>query len=598
MTHTYTFYSHLENFMCEIMTSKRKQIQKENLAELGMTNSSTWEQTVHYEQSEFRNDVTCENDIKSILGNQYKNRLKCCYMLVQYLLWNTPTSHIIERPISTQNESLLWHYGTVSRVSTAIKTLLKLDCLKRTTDKYWKGKYYYGNDGDRLRSHLQNTAYRYIINRKALQVVKDLCKKLFGKCSWNMNITPEDIEDPNGDEITPQEIEKYKPYARLGKCRINVSNFYKANGGKGLKHFYKIMYKCFMETDPTFRHFMSLRGRLNKNLEPLAKGHYDLNFHISKSGTFVTKIGLRDWNCFCGMKCNETKELFKRENGDYYFQYVESNKDFKGKYFYKELEAQYGWHKSQVYEYDVKSSVPRVLWLMKNGTWLPQSTDIYELIHGQKFTSDVARKCAKQFYLQALFTASPEDLVKNVQHYYTAQEWKSVCYYYNLSDTEEFANPIGFCKVIKKRLNALFGDIKGTDVFKTESELYMLVEERLQKLGIKYVKKFDCFYSNDPRIKNLEGIITACAKEYLALRKNTSLVKEPVKNIKGEREEEAVAVEVTTVNVETLNPLVLLGTDISKINVNTMETNFKMNEPKPYYSKRGKLIGPLGELLL
>ena len=100
----------------------------------------------------------------------------------------------------------------------------------------------------------------------------------------------------------------------------------------------------------------------------------------------------------------------------------------------------------------------------------------------------------------ALFSSSTDELIRNLKPAFSNSEWKEL-------------NAVECIAYVKNRLEKIFGFINDTLVFAHESSIYMEVEKVLQSRGIKYIKKFDCFYTNQA-VEDIDSIIHNCAIQY------------------------------------------------------------------------------------
>lgn len=568
------FKQQFQNFACEISTAKRIAIFDQNMAKFtSFLKSSCFQQMREYKQDEFKNDVSTLDDVKRVLGSQWRNRLKVTYKGLKYLCFIAPKNYILERPISCQNPVLVDHCGSVKKVKTVLRNLQLLDCLKRTSDKHWSGKFFSGEYGELVPSKMSNICYVYIINRKCCFTLAKLCEELFGKLEWkHAQETYEiDINDLS-QTVTEKDVAKMVKKARFGsKLGIDITKF---ADKKDTRRFEEIATASLLQRYPMLAEYVAKRKTLNQYFtgHERAMGNYRVSFHYSASGCHCTKIGIRDWNDFCSLKSHDKTELVR--NGDnFFFKTVLGSTKYTGKRFKSELRSEFNW--TNVFEYDVKSSVPRVLWLLRHGEWLDDSVDVYERILGAKFLSPVHRKCFKGFVLKALFS-TPQELVNSVKQHYTDVEWKHMGYIKSLCGAD-YTSPVDFCNWLSERLYQLFGDIDGTAVFMHESNLYMDVEEELQKRNIQYVKKFDCFYTN-VEVSDLKDIIKAKAMQY-----HQRWFGSVGKNKRGEIER-----VVETVNVPTLPQHSRF--DDSGMGFHMVDPRITVEDPRQYREKEDEWL--------
>lgn len=557
------------------------------------THSNEWEQTKEYTQSDFRNDVSTLDDVKRVLGRKWKNCLKNrVYTFVDYLLYATPKEGIIERPLSTQNAKLLDRLGNEEKVRRTRKDLVDLDVLKLTSDYHWSGV---GTPidfhGCQMNSSLKAYAYRYIINRKQVEFIWHLCRSLFGELKFDhqANLIKQ-IEELDGLEVDDEMVEKM-----LSRCSFGTRKHLSVKKFKDRKTFEATMVKGLCIKYPFLKPYMLKRQELNRKLHQRTEGNFFPTFHYSNTGNHCTKIGMRDWNDCCNLKSKNVRELVRIE-GKYIWKTVE-NDSYKGEWFKPVCKSIL--ESNDIYNFDVKSSVPRVLWFLKHGEWLSNEIDIYELINGAPFSSSIMRDCCKEFVLRVLFSSSVSEILNNIrpaieEELKTSRLLKSCgC---------KTQGPEDYVAYLKDRLDSLFGKIDGTLVFVIESCLYMDVEEKLQSLEIPYIKKFDAFYSSDSRVGNvlfMEGLLKEVTTSFknsnetkdlftnslfndTSISPNLSSVSRGVNNIKVGEEDR---VEGNTVNQHIGNShLTTLKTEHPKTKVEFQ--NF-VNNPSIRLNKKG-----------
>lgn len=521
--------NNISMFLCNYFLSKRDQIMKNNLeafaAKKVEEEKKNWIQTVTYKQSEFKNNLTTIDDIKNVLNRKWKNRLFNSRALTEWV-YRVTLKHsfdIPEIPISSCLECLVERRGNPKNVRKDIETLVMCDVLKRipysyiqkgctgSNDYHWGSNGYVQYEGKCggtsiiIKDTKENMCYRYIVNKPMLKLIRAIQKDLFGKYHWKDIFDKVEEAKKDISEFDYQKFEKkYGKRIHLDcNLRIALCEF------ESKKQLEQLVTIYMLRNNPTFGTFIKLRDTLNRNLTPDSKGHYTLKFHYSKTGKMLTGLSLRDWNDFCTFKSNVKKEIVQDDNNNYYWNEVLKD-NYTGKRFYDELYKKHGWNKKYVHEYDVKSSVPRILYFKNYGKWLSQNVDIYELIYGFTFKDKLTRDLFKKITLPAIFTPSLDKFIYNVKLHFTNDEVKvmdAAKQYCDELNYEDFACYIWTC------VHKMFPEIDGTTVFQNESEIMMLVEKQLQDVGIVYEHKFDAFYTTT-EIYNFDDLLTHCANMY------------------------------------------------------------------------------------
>ena len=165
----------------------------------------------------------------------------------------------------------------------------------------------------------------------------------------------------------------------------------------------KVIYPSLYQNYPQLRHYQELADRMNQGLNQANQISFVPTITYSKSKKYISKIGIRATNPLVSSK--------KEDDG---------NKDFFGKYKEDVLNEQIG---SKWFEFDVKSSVPRVQYLLTNGIWLSNDTDIYELIYNEM--ESMVRKSDSKYYTTKGQTFAFSDKPKRQKPIITSQSVKS-----------------------------------------------------------------------------------------------------------------------------------------------------------------------------
>lgn len=269
------------------------------------------------------------------------------------------------------------------------------------------------------------------------------------------------------------------------------------------------------ENYPQLEYFQNLANEINEKYyedDPDRQIRFNPSFTWNRDETAVTKIGIRATN-----SCVSAKK--EKEKGDEeWIKYRE------------ELLEQYGLK----YEFDVKSSVPRVTYLLTNGKWLDNDIDLYKIMFDKYVEiepseymewGEEARKIYKYFFMRGYFDsynmlAAHVKRAISLKGKYDKGEWK------------------GLDKVLynyKKSIEETIGELKyDSEIFFHESCIYMKVLKVLLEKGYDVLQIYDGFYT-DKECKEIEKIVKAKALEYYV---GISQYKECKRNIVKKREEE------------------------------------------------------------
>lgn len=421
-------------------------------------------------------DVTYEH-IVQMLGRRYRYKiLNGLYPLLYNFMYTLHADYIEERPIPCESIHLQKITGLKKdSLARLIKDLVNLGCVKITSNLYYK----FGNGNGK--------AKLYVFNKPMIKQIYKMFEDRFGK----FQPSKKQKEGIDGYVNYLKYIDDNNPFRK--DLRIPVKNSDTgSNVLEALKHKY-----------PALPYFMKKREELNTNLKLEAKGVFVPNIKYSKSKQNIIGIGIRDTNWFCTLKDHDKKINVIDDKGE--ISTIEQinekerqDPNYLKRRFKNQAKVLMGW--TDVCNYDVKSSVPRVDYLISYGVWLDEKIDMYKKVFDYK--NDLERSIIKKIYLPMRFTKSFKKYVHNNRQYIYNNNVKNTLedIWYNIKSISKY-------------------DADGTStVFFHESAIYMMVEEELQKRGIfSYIKKYDCFYFDKKDsyiIKEMPEIIKKCALEY------------------------------------------------------------------------------------
>ena len=226
--------------------------------------------------------------------------------------------------------------------------------------------------------------------------------------------------------------------------------------------------------------------------DPDRQIRYEPTITWNKKRTKVIKIGIRATNSTVSAK--KTKEAGDPEH-----------------IIYREDLMK---HYCTLIEFDVKSSIPRVTYLLNTGKWLPMSVDFYKLIwdefckmcpsFAEQEWNEENREMIKHFHMRGYFDtydmiAAHTKRAISLKGNYKAEDWKS------LDNT---------MKMFKKAVEtALGGKLYDSEIFLHESNIYMTLAERILAQGYKLTQCYDGFFTDKP-VENIEAMLEEIALSY------------------------------------------------------------------------------------
>ena len=550
-------YTQYINYLANFNLPKRQQIHEKNLLRFASNKTSketgnkkidiqvekvtNWTQTKTYSMSDFNLQSVTLDVVKKTFGRNWKSLLKSMYPIIYKLYWeNFHFNGIKEVFISSRSKCFVERIGSSSSVNRHLNKLEEIDCIhnvpfvidgmeyKPAFNKpfQWCREHGYGY-GPTYKSKFQSVAKHYIIHPVVIDFLYKLCKEMFGVYHWKTI-----LEDVTSIEFDRDEYLKYVPtlskcffkdgvYSPFGRHNIRLHLF------PSRRKFELFATRFMYEHDIRFKYATDLRVKLNETIQdPDLKGVFEPTFHYSESGETCTKIGIRNWCNMCTFKSHETKDVVIRVNDEYTFSKV-SNTDYKGKLFKDECIKKFG---NTGKEYDSNGNIPRVLYFMNYGIWLPQTTCMYEKMFGVKFNGNkYVKKLHKSVALPALFTPSKDKYIYNTSLYYDDEEREVQIEAQKLGELV----PDDFADYTWEKTHGLFPVINGTECFFVESIIFMLLEKQLQDMGIRdYVIKYDAVYLFHGEKIDFDGILTSAANQYKEMfMKNQTFQNEPVTTV-------------------------------------------------------------------
>ena len=411
-------------------------------------------------------DMTKE-DLTRVLGKKWRVNLGKLGAFVDYFQYLIPTKNYTPYIISSTNKRLNHIFkgivGVERVIDLAEQNGLLLCCFENASYKDHLAKeYYYNKDMEKI---IKSLVDKYDIN-------------------YRRNIVNNIITcNNNGTHIGNTDF-KVKFSSKLRIAGMTDSEVLQRINDK---------YRYLAD-------FQKLFNEMNEDLPLEQQTKYEPTITRSKKG-YVTKIGIRATNGVCNLKAHENgKETDKKWRDDY-------------------LDEIFG--KNNWYENDVKSSVPRVAYLMKTGEWVDQEKDMYEIVFDRHFSSKEERKAFKNFFMKFYF------------------DYSGCIYNHNVTKFPEANKKFGkeLCKdvldITKQKIENVLGENLDNEIFLHESNIYGIFAKYLRDKGIKVVQIYDAVFSNVDTSK-YNNILKEIAEEYFIEIKlnNGNIVENVMKNIK------------------------------------------------------------------
>lgn len=376
--------------------------------------------------------------------------------------------------ISCNSKRLLSMCGSPANVSNLIKYMKIIGLLADYDSTYQFNGFY-----ERL-----NRSKSYVYCKETEDKIKEYC---------NINKINKYLLKNNNNTIVKKFTEQVKSFESSEvrfSSKLNLlkpSNFSK-------KDFEDYLTLKLYENYPQLEYYQNLADEIN---ETYFAEDYDRQIQFTPKFTWnkgekaVTKIGIRATNSLVSAKKEEE----------------EDDKDWI--IYRKDILNRYGLS----YEFDVKSSVPRVTYLLSNGVWLDNNIDLYQKMY-ERFVqycpteklewSEETRDIFKSFHMRGYFDtyamlAAHTKRAIALKGSYVKEDWKDL-------DT--------VMRAYKLSIEETVGELKyDSEIFLHESCIYLDVLKSLLDDGFDVLQIYDGFYT-DKECRDIEERIKKISESY------------------------------------------------------------------------------------
>ena len=160
-------------------------------------------------------------------------------------------------------------------------------------------------------------------------------------------------------------------------------------------------------------------------------------------------------------------------------------------------------------EVDVKSSVPRVTYLLNHGAWLDNDLDLYAAMYGKRFDSSTLRTQYKYFFMRLYFGNSEKQIAHQLRLTHQTD---------NFVKTHGKRAAIDTIGNARDSMIAAIGRSYGSEIFLHESCIYLDVFAALVKRGFRLIQIYDGFFLkgilSEEETAEIHNIIKQCAEAY------------------------------------------------------------------------------------
>ena len=483
-----------------------------------------------------------EEEVISLLGRKWKSNLSVIGAFINTYQYITSDKNVSAIPVASTSKFMISLCGSQQNASNLINLMCKIKLLTRTTQNIKVEKLELDENNKLIKSEFYNKEVEYSFTRGLCKEyyysknIQNIIKKIIEKYKI---VVKQNIKENISEELTLFERTKVKTFENTDKIRFSS----KLSIPCTEKDMDNIVKASLYINYPQLEVYQKMADDMNKTLNEANQISFQPTITYDKSKKYIKKIGIRATNSLVSAKKDKVE-----------------NKDFHGKYKEDVLKEQLG---DKYYEFDVKSSVPRVTKLLNTGIWEDNNKDIYEEIYNnmRNFISErtKVKTFENMFYLPEEFSKDTRTLFKSMfmKGYFdksvstiTNHVISSVlgpCNGLSDKDYEEYKDKCteytkavmtAYVAAIKETL----GNTYDSEIFLHESCIYLQVAKIIRERGIKLVQIYDGFYT-DKKVEDIEDIVKEVAEKYY----REYIVREEI----SEEEEEHISSSLSTLSERT-----------------------------------------------
>ena len=378
---------------------------------------------------------TTEDEVKKALGRKWKANIRTLLKLAESEQFLTSSKHTIVLYFALTSGRLLDIFGNGSAIYHAIQLGIKCGLLLMVERAFF----------DRFDGGM-NVCRLFAWSKKVEQYIRDIAKKNRIRCKMSKSARMKRAQKNHGKLV--------------GKALDKTS-------GKPIKIAQSTMLPLSLTDDeivdalrdyyPQLAWAQEAAIKLNEHL--FIDEQISANPKITRAKKSISKIGFRITNPLVSAK---------EHNND-------NDANFTGKWRKDVLEEKLG----KWVEYDVKSSIYRVAYLINHGVWLPRDNDLYSMMSGFEFPTPKDRDNYKALAMKLYFDSSAGSIVNHL-----------VCKGVDKGSASE-----AVVEEARKRMFAIVGKSLKSEIFLHEGCIYLeafrrMVEERKWRV----IQIYDCFY--------------------------------------------------------------------------------------------------------
>lgn len=387
-----------------------------------------------------------EDEMIALSGRKWKERFRLLIPFVTHFQYLTSNKRVTALMLN-QNGWLAQTYGSQRNGCNVLKYAIDLGLIApAVTKKRFNCKHSYG--------------YIYGWNKDAQHKISNIIKKfslINEDRSKDSNISLLETFEKNHSEMGMSKLE----FDRLVSA-VRFDSDLKINATD------EQILKALSVKYPILKDIIKDVAEENKYLPSDEQMKAVPTIHRSEKHHLVTKIGFRITNPYVSLK--------EHDNG----------KNYNGKWRKEYMDEKFGVGNWECF--DVKSSVPRVTYLLNKGEWLDNEIDLYALMfnEGREFPYPICRDWCKKAFMRFYFDRSTSRISNRLRRMHLI---------------DDFINDFGYSEgvvptvdAIKKDIWKAIGESYKSEIFLYESYLYLQIFKALRLEGAHPKQIYDGFY--------------------------------------------------------------------------------------------------------
>ena len=494
----------------------------QRINDFGYLDDIRWRKSSNKHKSEINYNQEITNQINSLtiteeevirlLGRKWKANLSVIGAFINTYQYITSDKNVSAVPVASTSKFMISLCGSQQNASSLIRLMCKIKLLTRAKQNIKVEKLELDENNKLIKSESYTKEVEYSFTRGLCKEyyysknIQNTIKKIIDKYKI---VVKQNIKENISLETLSEET-KVKGFENIDKIRFS-SKLSIPCTEKDMDNIVKAsLYKNY----PQLEVYQKMADEMNKTLNEANQISFQPTITYDKSKKYIKKIGIRATNTLVSAKKDKVE-----------------NKDFHGKYKEDVLKEQLG---DKYYEFDVKSSVPRVTKLLNTGISEDNKVDIYEQIYNNMrnfiSTRTKVKTFEKMFYLPEEFNKKTRTLFKSMfmKGYFDKSVSTITNHVINsvlgpcngLSDEDyedykdkctEYTKAVmtAYVEAIKETLGATYD----SEIFLHESCIYLEVAKIIRERGIKLVQIYDGFYT-DKKVEDIEDIVKEVAERY------------------------------------------------------------------------------------